>query len=204
MWLNNFYTAEYAKRQTTAMYANPAYNSTQEPYTIDVRKFNFKTADGVARSYLKNMNSCNGLGCFANAVTSQTSLPSVVTSYPSYYCHLVVGSGTTPVTGADYALESQITTVSSLSVDQSFNMEKGEMIVTKTMKNTSSEEITINEVGIIAMTTHFTSYTTSTSSSSGITNGPYLAFREVLATPIVVPAGETFTISLTHKLPMMA
>ena len=204
MWLNNFYIAEYAKRQALTMSAVPISSSYQEPYTIDVKKFNFRTTDGIARSYLKNMNSCNGLGCFANVATAQTSLPSVVNNYPNYYCHLVIGSGTTPVTGADYRLESEITTVSSLSVDRSFNMSKGEMTVTKTMRNTSSEEITINEVGIIAMTTHFTSYTTSTSSSSGMTNGPYLAFREVLATPIVVPAGESFTISLTHKLPMMA
>ena len=204
MWLNNFYTAEYVRRETLTMFATPISGSYQEPYTVNVKNFNFRTTDGVVRSYLKNINSCNGLGCFVNATSSQTSLPAAVSSYPAYYCHLVIGSGTTPVTGADYALESQITTVSPLSVDRSFNRDKGEMTVTKTMKNTSSEEITINEVGIVAMTTHYTSYSNGSGSSVGQTNGPYLAFREVLATPIVVPAGESFTISLTHKLPMMA
>lgn len=99
------------------------------------------------------------------------------------------GSGTTPVTADDYMLESVISSLSAIE-----NQSKITATTTAThfervcdldmvIQNTSSSEITINELGF------FMSCSTSWNATT-----PVLLYREVLETPIIIPAGLHATV----------
>ena len=102
-----------------------------------------------------------------------------------------LGSGATPATREDYALESLIESgLSQLAVSLACNSGPGfvEKVATLTVRNTSEETITIREVGWIG--------------------GCYpsgslkcvLLDRTVIDEPIVIPAGEAKVISYTVRM----
>ncbi len=115
--------------------------------------------------------------CRAMTTGETSSLTSV---YPGVY----FGSGTTEPTRDDYKLESQITSGLSIVNPSGFAWSidtEGcrHATATYTVTNTSSDEITISEVG---------NYTAIGISSSKFVQ--MLMERQVLAEPIVIPAGE--------------
>lgn len=124
------------------------------------------------------------------------------TSYSSSSSHGVkFGSGTTPPTVDDYKLESKIT--SGLTVNASkftpptYDSGNNKHIRQQsyTIINSGSSSVTISEIGIEAAVL---AGSTSSSSSSKQT----LIYRSVFDTPIVIPAGDAATITITLEYAM--
>lgn len=110
----------------------------------------------------------------------------------------VVGTGTTPATVNDYKLESQITSGLSSSGSTAFYRfdDAGfERVMSCVITNTSSEAITISEVGKVASINYFKTETATTT-----TSGATLIERNVLDTPVTIPAGEHKTITYTIRM----
>ena len=105
----------------------------------------------------------------------------------------VVGRGTTPATLDDYALEDLITSDLSCTVATAVD-EDNDAVYKLTLTNTSSEDITIGEVGI-----HSTCYYGNNSSARTCWA---LLERTVLDTPLNIPAGGIGMIDYTIKLPI--
>lgn len=105
------------------------------------------------------------------------------------------GTGSTPPAKSDYRLESPITSGLSVTnpdtaVQTSDGKGKYEVMSTFTVKNTTSSEIVIREMGIITPVRDL--------STSGTFYYAVLMERTVLTDPIVIPAGGTKMI--TYKL----
>ena len=96
---------------------------------------------------------------------------------------LKVGSGETPATLDDTALESEFSSsvLSSVS-SRTYRRRTGvAMTCTHTFRNASGSSVTVREVGMFVTTTR-----------------PWtMVLREVLASPVTIPAGETRTFSAT-------
>ena len=104
---------------------------------------------------------------------------------------LFVGTNDTPATKDDYTLDV-ITTLSSAQITslvRSINGDNQAITISRTFTNTSDESITIKEVGLVK--------SVSTSSSASVN---LLFAREVLPTPLVVPSGANFTVSMVVKV----
>lgn len=193
MWLNNFDKFKYV---SVAIFA---YLQNSTGYcTIDMSANPIRGTNGTYRDYVNTYGYYfreNPLLRPVNAIVSQTA-----NSWTNYdlWCNWVVGSGTTPVSLEDYCLESEITTLSCSAVNVSYDPVNGTVTYDKIMKNTSSEAITVSEIGIVSPMRY---YTAANSTNTG-TVFPVLVYREVLDTPITAAAGETFTVSITHKFPM--
>lgn len=137
-----------------------------------------------------------GIGLGWATDTSVTG--SSATSAPS----IIFGSGDTPVTYDDYMLASQISTdiVKSNIYNNpsrcSYNAstKKWTSYITMTLTNNSTSAITIKEVGI-----KMALYGTTIAQSA-------LVYREVLASPITISAGETVTYTqhLEYQMPTIA
>lgn len=105
---------------------------------------------------------------------------------------ILVGSSTTPATFTDYTLGSRIdsTVLESVSPPSLANNNyNGQFTITHTLRNITSDDVTVNEIGF---------------ASGGTPNGNTLTMpnyalwtREVLSTPVVIPAGEQKTFTLT-------
>jgi hypothetical protein len=112
---------------------------------------------------------------------------SLTTSYST--AGICVGSGDTPATEDDYILDSIITSEISGSVSHSFGADENDnpyIIYNVIINNTSSNEITINEIGMI-QNVHC-------SYSKGTASGTYYKFlidRTVLDEPVIIPAGSS-------------
>lgn len=112
---------------------------------------------------------------------------------------IMFGTGTTPATLTDYKLESQITSGISAaysgnaSVDSDGNLHKSAFY---TITNTSSDDITISEIGYAERLSG-----SSTIGDSGIssTSISCLFDRTLLTNPITIPAGEAGVIKYDIK-----
>lgn len=128
---------------------------------------------GVARS-------CKGFSC--NVVGGTSMIPTR---------HIVVGSGTTPVSPDDNALVNQIPETSLAYLPVIFDPVAPTIaggyieskIAQRSFVNLSTSPITISEIGIV------------------VKSGSYnvLILRDVLAEPVVVPPGNSIDISYTFK-----
>lgn len=127
-------------------------------------------------------------------------------SHGSRYPFIMFGTGTTPATTEDYKLESLITSgISLFASDTSQNISFDEELleitrkvnITATIKNTSSEDITITEVGLANNV-----YTNSGYYRESNTCALMLIYREVLETAVTIPAGGyrsfNFEFTFTH------
>lgn len=105
---------------------------------------------------------------------------------------IIVGSGTAPATVDDYNLQSMITSGLSASLSSSVDGDN-DTIYKLNITNTSSEDITIGEVGMIGPFFE-------TNSSSF----PCLALMErtVLDSPITIPAGGIGMLDYAIKIPI--
>lgn len=101
---------------------------------------------------------------------------------------IAFGSGTTPPQKTDYKLENYITTGLTYSGDNT-NQTDGVASWVQTVQNTSTEQITITEVGL------FSKY----ENSDGFKT--FLLTRTVLDTPVVLQPNEvkTFTITIDYN-----
>lgn len=112
-----------------------------------------------------------------------------------YQTNLIIGSGTTPVKETDYKLESVIseglTHISQTASAGSTEDNKLLLTFTRTIRNESGNEITIGEIGLQKSLYEY-------EGTKGYKY--YLLAREVLAEPIKVSSGETFTVSLAIKM----
>lgn len=105
---------------------------------------------------------------------------------------LLVGSNGDVVTENDYTI-TPIETISSVVAQTTTRIIDSDgnfaMQVTRTLQNTAEETVTINELGL------FRRVQWGSNSSSNV-----LFAREVLDTPLVVPAGASFTVSMIVKV----
>lgn len=103
-----------------------------------------------------------------------------------------VGTGDTPPTENDYILQSQITSGLSGSVVVSKQIENGMLylVLDVTLTNTSSDSITIREIGYY----QYHMYCTVQGESGVANNFPFLMERTVLESPVTIPAGDFATI----------
>ena len=134
-----------------------------------------------------------------NGMLSQTASPKELrvgsSSMLIGYCtNFVVGSGTTPVTSDDYKVEQEI--VSGLACDAvttQVHEDTHTVVFRKTIRNTSSADITVSEVGL----------TGAVNTNSGMSQA--LIYREILQTPVTIAPGESATIrmAIEHSYPGM-
>ncbi len=100
-----------------------------------------------------------------------------------------VGSGNTPATEDDYRLESIITSGISGSVSHSFGADENDnpyIVYNVIINNTSSNEITINEIGMVQ--------SVSCTNTKGSTSSSFcrcLIDRTVLDEPVIIPTGSS-------------
>lgn len=102
---------------------------------------------------------------------------------------ICVGSGNTPPTEDDYRLESIITSGISGSVSYNFGADENDnpyIIYNVIINNTSSNEITINEIGIVQ-----TVQCTNKKGASSTSSCRCLIDRTVLDEPVTIPAGDS-------------
>lgn len=101
---------------------------------------------------------------------------------------IAFGSGTTPPQKTDYKLENYITTGLTYSGNNT-NQTDGVASWVQTVQNTSTEQITITEVGLFSTYDNADGYNT------------FLLTRTVLDTPVVLQPNEvkTFTITIDYN-----
>lgn len=106
---------------------------------------------------------------------------------------MMIGSGTTPATEDDYALENAITSGFSTSGQAYVSVLEGgaEVVYKLVLKNTSASAFTVSEIGYLGR-----GYVST--SSSGAKS--VMVDRTVLDAPVTIPAGESRTISYTVRL----
>lgn len=115
----------------------------------------------------------------------------------STYSGIAVGSGDTPPTENDYALEAKINgltgSVNPASVNNVVYDAENEVLnfyVDLTLTNSTSDPVTIKEIGFYG----FTYYGSTIGQAPGNTRVPALIDRTLLETPVTIPAGEAAVI----------
>lgn len=123
---------------------------------------------------------------------SADGLSASVSSSLAQNAFVYFGKGTTPATLDDYKLESRITSGMTIN-EQSIISSLVDNVVTKKasyiLKNTSSSDITIGEIGIYRPIFYGTGSVTY-----------FLLERTVLDEPITIPSGGTGTVTYTIKI----
>lgn len=196
MWLDNYYIHQYAIFAASSKCQTSTGSATTGVAPCNVSSKTFRTTNGTKRSYIRASGyPANPFaGSIYPGIVSQTTNAG---SDDYGTSNLVVGSGTTPVTASDYKIESEITSLSFVACTYEYDTESGTVTRRKTMTNTSSETITISEIGLVGFVGVASNATTTSASES-----PYLGYREVLESPITVAPGETFTVTVTLQFPL--
>ena len=126
--------------------------------------------------------------------------PSVFIYYLQGY-GMAVGSGDTPPTENDYSLEQIITTgltsvsftvISAQGLDDSGNIQH---VITAVLRNTSSEDIVIREVG-----TQVRCYSSYPNGSGNNASHYFLIDRTLLDNPVTIAPNDTGMIQYTIKM----
>ena len=109
-----------------------------------------------------------------------------------------VGSGNTPATKGDYALENRITSGLSKVGNTTVNVDEDNgnpyIRMDFILENTSGADITIKEVGYVQTLRYSAS-----KSGAASTSSTFLIDRTVLESPVTIPAGGTGTIRYILK-----
>ncbi len=131
------------------------------------------------------------LATYLDFMPDSSNSPNLAGSQYNNSIQLYVGTNDTEVTENDYTL-GDIETLSSVGYTTATRSIDGEgfaMTITRTLQNTSDSEITIKEMGLVRSTLYKKD------------NYVKLLFaREVLPTPLVVPSGNSFTVSMVVKI----
>lgn len=176
MWLNNYYNKLFAE-------AHRALGDYGVTYNVP----NYKNMNGIIvpaqRGERRSGNNlCEypqvlGMAAFFTAINgSVTTTDEVNTSYVGM--RALFGTGNTPVEATDYKLESLIESDLAFAVTVAFDSEN--RVVTQTVNVTAAAEKVIAEVGLA--------------------HGPTLVYRNVLTSPITLPAGESLNVSFALNL----
>lgn len=117
--------------------------------------------------------------------------PNLAGSQGAQTIQLYVGTNDAEVTENDYTLGdiSTLSAVDNTTITRSIIDDGYYMTITRTLKNTANTDITIKEMGLVKSV-----------SANSSTRVKYLFAREVLDTPLVVPAGNSFTVSMVVRI----
>ena len=146
----------------------------------------FKDVSGNTRYYRPLLSSSYGYPASSTQSFSSSGTTSGV----------VVGSGTTPSTEDDYALEAPISSGLNGVTNVSQNLDSNGNLyceITLSLANTTNAAIVVNEIGYIQSIPYATQSATSGSVVSTLFD------RTVLDTPVTIPAGGTKVIEYTLK-----
>ena len=163
------------------MFTNNWYKTLASAITKNNAK-NFVNINGVetglhSRNSIYNISFGNSTGASENAYIGR-----LVQTYNGYG-GVRLGTGDTPATVNDYKLSGDLITGYNFTakIETQNSAESDKITATYTITNTSSSEITIKEVGIVAKMAD----TTSTAQIQHMG----LLERTVLDTPVTIPAG---------------
>lgn len=158
---------------------------------------NIKAIDGTAFTYLFNGRYWNG------------NWNNIMTGVKNFYAPFLgmsarVGTGITPSAPDDYSLETDVTSsfsATTSAINQTTN-EEGHFVITATWTgtNTGTDDLTITEIGLIKKLGDKTDNTTTSPTSSNPVLRDVLIARHLLATPVLVPAGQGTTINVQIEL----
>lgn len=186
MWLDMYYVIKYADLAAWPSVNNGSTSSGGNTFSVPEYKNtsgSIKASVSCGAGNTSTVNRCHGGFC-GNVVKQTTTIASSA-SYKSL--NFMVGTGTTPATSTDYKMEAQITSGISCTSTYNYSTASGVIHRNATISNTSTDSITITEIGI---------------SAADYIAGQILIYREVLEEPIVLEGGESFTFTLTDKYPM--
>lgn len=154
------------------------------------------TGDAAVRSHLTTISNqseiCNTGNENSRILTgmagSNTDIDLSTDGCTSSGLAIAVGTGTTTPTVSDYTLATPISVsdVSCVSASNAYSEPSGERYITATFNNNTSNDITINEVGLILdlwISSHF-SY-------------KILLDRQVLSSPVTIPANSEIALVYT-------
>ena len=99
---------------------------------------------------------------------------------------VIFGDGNTPVTLDDYCLAGEHFTTGTVSCSAVLSDDKSTTTYTYTLTNTGTEAFTVREIGVV------------TYSSSAVYNS--LILREVLESPVTIPANGVGQVTLTLRV----
>ena len=104
---------------------------------------------------------------------------------------LFVGTNGNEPTENDYTINDieTLSAVDSTTIVRTMDGDGYAITITRTLQNTADSDITIKEIGLVKNTPI-------TKSNSA----KFLFAREVLPTPLVVPSGNSFTVSMVVKI----
>ena len=152
---------------------NPSGNGGANNFNLPTTSPNLVNTDGVTLSranYAANYHMydlINTLSFAGNDSTSNT-------------VYMTVGTGTTEPTEDDYNLETPNEDITISTATQGVKSDYSGKVYTFTLYNSTSDDITITEIGLIGILTKWN------------TGHDHIMFdRTVLDTPITIPAGES-------------
>ena len=168
---------------------NASVTHKSNDYTIGNIPFKDISSNEHTGVYASTSSSVDPTILFANMVNTVTPSVSVnSTTYANTY--LLIGSGDTPFTDADYnmaqRLTSGITFTTSALGSATYDSSLEKVIRTATVTINTTADITIKEIGLAK-------YVYTNSSTGYLT----LLYREVLDTPITLAAGQSVTFALS-------
>ena len=182
MLLKNYYTLLDAYRHTYVGGSTAYFSS---GYAIPAVKLNNGSEVSVTTSMCGAQVYGDKLrGMFGGNTPSASAIyayPPTSQSIAGTDTYIAFGSGTTPPTIDDYAVEALISNISATAT-RVINLENGHRVYI-TFINNNNTSITINEVVMYGSL-----------NASGFAANPAL-LREVFETPITVEAGESFIYS---------
>ena len=126
--------------------------------------------------------TCN-VGCFNNPVIKLSNEANKIT--------LEVGTGNTHPTVNDFSLAEKCEQLTPISIISTYSSETYEnasycVNISKTFKNNTDSEITINEIALTA---------SAISASNGVHSHNFIVCREVIE-PVTLQPGDTYTFSI--------
>lgn len=116
-----------------------------------------------------------------------------ITNTSSSGCFLLVGTNNATPTENDYTINAidTVTSVANQTITRVIDNDgQFAMQIKRTLKNTAEEDITIKELGLFRTIEY----------NNGREKANFLLAREVLGTPLIVPAGGNFTVSMIVKV----
>ena len=115
-----------------------------------------------------------------------------------------VGTGTTEVDEEDYCLDTDVTSSFSqiaLSVQPSVSADGHQVVtISWTGTNTTSNNITIKEIGLVKSLPMFISNTIATSQLDSVSYENILIARHILEEPVTINAGDSGTITVKIEM----
>lgn len=156
------------------MFTKNAYTSMARILANDVTGFTYKTMVGGTVSY------SNFFAWMTNFSSALKTVSTIGNNNSTTASITIFGDGNTPPTVDDYQLSGSHFTTCSANVSISFDSDSNSFAALYTLTNTGTEEFVVREVGVFYY--------------SG------MVVREVLDSPVTIPAGGVGQVTLTIKV----